>query len=137
MRGGLQAWDPVKHKLVWRVDGGGGIGGGTVTTGGNLVFQTINDGRFAAVSADKGEKLYEIQTGKYRCGAADHLRGRWQTVRGLHGRHGAAPRGPSVPMMPRSITLPMLFVFALDGKAELPAPVPPPAPAGTTAPQVR
>ena len=25
--------------------GGGGIGGGTVTTAGNLVFQTINDGR--------------------------------------------------------------------------------------------
>ena len=56
VRGGLQAWDPVKHILVWRGDGGGGIGGGTVTTGGNLVFQTSNDGRFAAWSADKGSR---------------------------------------------------------------------------------
>jgi quinohemoprotein ethanol dehydrogenase len=64
VRGGLQAWDPMKHMLVWRGDGGGCIGGGTVTTGGNLVFQTSDDGRFAAWSADKGEKLYEILTGK-------------------------------------------------------------------------
>src|SRR5499427_2577304 len=42
-RGGLQAWDPVNQKLKWNVEGGGGIGGGTVTTAGNLVFQTIND----------------------------------------------------------------------------------------------
>src|ERR1700733_11129305 len=44
-RGVLQAWDPVNQKLVWRAPGGGGIGGGTVTTAGNLVFQVINDGR--------------------------------------------------------------------------------------------
>ena len=25
VRGGLQAWDPVKQRLVWRADGGGGI----------------------------------------------------------------------------------------------------------------
>jgi hypothetical protein len=39
------------------------IGGGTLTTAGNLVFQSINDGRLVAYSADKGEKLAEIQTG--------------------------------------------------------------------------
>ena len=64
VRGGLQAWDPVNQKLEWHVDGGGGIGGGTATTAGNLVFQMINDGRFRAVSADKGEILYEVQTGR-------------------------------------------------------------------------
>jgi len=32
---------------------------------------------------------------------------------------------------------PMLFVFALDGKAELPAPVPPPPPASAPVPAVR
>jgi quinohemoprotein ethanol dehydrogenase len=61
-RGGLQAWDPVKQKLRWNIEGGGGIGGGTVTTAGNLVFQVINDGRFRALSADKGDILYEIKT---------------------------------------------------------------------------
>src|SRR5580698_6648005 len=62
MRGALQAWDPVDQKLMWRIEGGGGIGGGTVATAGNLVFHVINDGRFRAVTADKGEILYEIKT---------------------------------------------------------------------------
>src|SRR5579862_326936 len=51
MRGALQAWDPVNQKLMWRIEGGGGIGGGTVATAGNLVFHVINDGRFRAVTA--------------------------------------------------------------------------------------
>jgi PQQ-dependent dehydrogenase (methanol/ethanol family) len=62
-RGMLVAWDPVTQKERWRTPGGGGIGGGTVTTAGNLVFQVINDGRLMAYTADKGEKLLEIQTG--------------------------------------------------------------------------
>jgi hypothetical protein len=62
-RGALIAWDPVTQKERWRASGGGGIGGGTVTTAGNLVLQVIPDGRFVAYSADKGEKLFEFQTG--------------------------------------------------------------------------
>ncbi|PYS05267.1 MAG: PQQ-dependent dehydrogenase, methanol/ethanol family [Acidobacteria bacterium] len=61
-RGMLVAWDPVTQKERWRAPGGGGIGGGTLTTAGNLVFQVIPDGRFIAYNADKGEKLLEIQT---------------------------------------------------------------------------
>ena len=59
----LVAWNPVTQKEHWRSPGGGSIGGGTVTTGANLVFQVVNDGRLIAYSADKGEKLLEIQTG--------------------------------------------------------------------------
>jgi quinohemoprotein ethanol dehydrogenase len=62
-RGALMAWDPAAQQMRWRMPGGGGIGGGTVTTAGNLVFQVINDGRLMAYSADKGEKLLEMQTG--------------------------------------------------------------------------
>src|SRR5262245_4863270 len=63
-RGGmLLAWDPVAQKERWQAPGGGGAGGGTVTTAGNVVFQVINDGRLLAYSADKGEKLLELQTG--------------------------------------------------------------------------
>ena len=127
VRGGLQAWDPVNQKLVWRADGGGGIGGGTVTTGGNLVFHVINDGRFLAYSADKGEKLFEIQTGRtgmappitYEAGGKQYVAfmgglGRAATVVGKNNDKVDHP--------------PMLFVFEVDGKAELPAaaPVPPP-----------
>ena len=63
VRGVLVAWDPAAQQLRWRTPGGGGIGGGTVTTAGNLVIQVINDGRLMAYSADKGEKLLEFQTG--------------------------------------------------------------------------
>ena len=59
----LVAWDPVTQKERWRTPGGGGIGGGTVTTAGNLVLQVIPDGRLLAYSADKGEKLLDVQTG--------------------------------------------------------------------------
>jgi quinohemoprotein ethanol dehydrogenase len=62
-RGMLVAWDPITQKERWRTAGGGGIGGGTVTTAGNVTFQVVNDGRLMAYSADKGEKLLEIQTG--------------------------------------------------------------------------
>src|SRR5207247_2011173 len=65
-RGMLVAWDPVAQRMRWRTPGGGSIGGGTVTTAGNLVFQVIPDGRFVAYTADKGEKLLEIQSGLRR-----------------------------------------------------------------------
>jgi quinohemoprotein ethanol dehydrogenase len=63
-RGGvLIAWDPVTQQERWRKEGGGASGGGTVTTAGNLVLQVLPDGRLVAYSADKGEKLHEINTG--------------------------------------------------------------------------
>ncbi len=62
-RGALIAWDPVTQTQKWMAPGGGGIGGGTVTTAGNLVIQVIPDGRMVAYSADKGEKLLDVQTG--------------------------------------------------------------------------
>jgi len=61
-RGMLVAWDPIAQKERWRAPGGGGIGGGTVTTAGNLVFQVVPDGRFVVYSADQGEKLLDVQT---------------------------------------------------------------------------
>jgi PQQ-dependent dehydrogenase (methanol/ethanol family) len=62
-RGALIAWDPITQKERWRGNGGASIGGGTVSTAGNLVIQVLSDGRLVAYSADKGEKLAEIQTG--------------------------------------------------------------------------
>ncbi len=61
-RRALVAWDPVTQTERWRAPEGGSIGGGVVTTAGNLVFQVTNDGKLFAWSADKGEKLLEIQT---------------------------------------------------------------------------
>ncbi|HLK48516.1 MAG TPA: PQQ-dependent dehydrogenase, methanol/ethanol family [Bryobacteraceae bacterium] len=59
----LVALDPVSKQIRWQTPGGGSIGGGTLTTAGGLVIQVIPDGHLVAYSADKGEKLLDIQTG--------------------------------------------------------------------------
>ncbi len=133
VRGGLQAWDPVNQKLVWRADGGGGIGGGTVTTAGNLVFQVVNDGSFRAFSADKGEKLFEVKTGRTGMGApityeADGIQ--YVAFMGGLGR----PANVVGPNNDKVEFPPMLFVFALDGKQEFPKPAPAPTPRGPATP---
>ena len=127
VRGGLQAWDPVNQKLAWRADGGGGIGGGTVTTAGNLVFHTVNDGSFRAFSADKGEKLFEVQVGRtgiappitYEAGGKQYV-----AFMGGLGR----PANVVGPNDAKIDYPPMLFVFELDGKGELPKAAPAPTP---------
>lgn len=139
-RGVLVAWDPITQKERWRTPGGGSIGGGTVTTAGNLVFQVINDGRLLAYSADKGEKLLELQTG-LRGGMGPPITymidgKQYVTLAGGQGAPpnpaaaqaapatGAAPapaanagqRGNAPPPV-----TPKLLTFVLDGKAPLPA----------------
>jgi quinohemoprotein ethanol dehydrogenase len=132
-RGVLEAWDPVNQKLVWRTPGGGGIGGGTVTTAGNLVIQVINDGRLLAYTADKGEKLFEIQTGRTGMGPpiTYQVDGK-QYVALMGGLGGPAPTG--APKDAKVEHPPLLFVFELDGKTPLPAPAAAPPPFGEPPP---
>ncbi len=122
-RGALIAWDPVAQQMRWRMPGGGGIGGGTVSTAGNVVFQVINDGRLMAYSADKGEKLLEIQTGlrsgmgppiTYQLDGKQYvaLMGGVGTVVGNAGPQNTVSTTTAIP--------PKLLVFALDGTAALP-----------------
>jgi quinohemoprotein ethanol dehydrogenase len=133
MRAALQAWDPVNQKLAWRIDGGGGIGGGTATTAGNLVFQVINDGRFRAVTADKGEILYEIQTG--RTGMAPPITYEVDGTQYVAFQGGLGRPAQTVgPNDAKVDNPPMMFVFALDGKAAMPLPAPPPAQAAKPQP---
>src|SRR5262249_61310995 len=126
-RGGLQAWDPLYQKLKWNIEGGGGIGGGTVTTAGNLVFQTINDGRFRAIRADNGEVLYDVKVN--RTGMAPPITyevdGKQYVAFGGGLGRAATIVGPNKATVDNA---PIMFVFAVDGKAELPAPPPPAAP---------
>jgi quinohemoprotein ethanol dehydrogenase len=122
LQGVLQAWDPATNKLVWRTLGGGGIGGGTVTTGGNLVFQTVNDGRFLVYTADKGEKLFESNVG--RTGMAPPI------TYEADGKQYVAFIGglgrPATVVGPNNAKIdgpPMLYVWEVGGKAPMPAPV--------------
>ncbi len=121
-RGVLMAWDPVTQKERWRVPGGGSIGGGTVTTAGNLVFQVVPDGRLMAYSADKGEKLLEIQTG-LRGGMAPpityQLDGK-QYISFLGGTGAITAPLPPGRESTGAPVLPKLLTFVLDGKAPMP-----------------
>lgn len=132
-RGVLEAWDPVKQKLVWRTPGGGGIGGGTVTTAGNLVFQATNDGRLLAYSADRGEKLLDLAIGRFGAGPpVTYLVDGKQRIAMMAGS-GSRP-GIGAPADTKVENLPLLYVFELDGKAPLPVMATPSMTSGPTAP---
>jgi quinohemoprotein ethanol dehydrogenase len=121
-RGALVAWDPVKQEMRWRQPGGGGIGGGTMTTAGNLVFQTVNDGRLVAYSADRGEKLLELQTG-LRSGMGPPITYRLdgkQYIALMGGVGTAAAGGNAGPGNTDTPFSPKLLTFVLDGTTPLP-----------------
>ena len=115
----LLAWDPVAGKPRWRVKHQGATGGGTLTTAGNLVFQGLSDGRFAAYTADTGEARWEVQLGNGIMAAPStwSLDGK-QYVSVLVGWGGAT--GLYVPNPTAQFKAPgRLFTFVLDGKAKL------------------
>lgn len=125
-RQGLTAYDPINQKVKWSVEGGGGIGGGTVSTASNMIFQTINDGRFRALTADKGEILYEVQVG--RTGMAPPITyesNGTQYVAFIGGL--GRPANTNGPNDAKVDNPPLLYVFKLDGNATMPTPAPPPA----------
>jgi PQQ-dependent dehydrogenase (methanol/ethanol family) len=153
-RGALIAWDPVTQAQRWIAPGGGSIGGGTVTTSGNLVFQVTPDGHLMAYTADKGEKLLDVQTGlrggmgppiTYELDGKQYvtLAGGTGTVRfdppggapapakpseaaaGDDSPHGPPPPPPPPGFGGGPTAQPKLLTFVLDGKAELPKIEPP------------
>jgi PQQ-dependent dehydrogenase (methanol/ethanol family) len=60
----LSAWDPVTQTERWYGIGGGNRDGGVISTGSNLVIQTTPQGRLLAYTADKGEKLLDLESGQ-------------------------------------------------------------------------
>jgi quinohemoprotein ethanol dehydrogenase len=132
-RGALVAWDPVAQTQRWRAPVGGSTGGGTVTTAGNLVFQALADGRLLAYTADKGEKLLELQTGirggmgppiTYQVAGKQYVSvmGGIGTVAPQAGAQAGGGRGAIAGVTPATPpTRPKLLVFVVDGKTPLPA----------------
>jgi quinohemoprotein ethanol dehydrogenase len=131
----LIAIDPSTQQIKWRVQGGGNVGG-TLTTAGNLVFQSLSNGHLLAYKADTGDKVFETSTNQnsgqgppitYMVGGKQYI-----AVAGGSGPRGGGP-GPAgtaaVPGGPPPV-YPRVYVYTLDGKAENPTPVSPAAPAG-------
>jgi hypothetical protein len=123
----LVAWDVLKQKEVWRVQGGGSIGGGTLTTASDLVFQSLGNGRLRALTADKGEQLMETATGQtggmgppitYMVDGKQYVAVAGGQGIGGGGR-GANANPPANPILPR------VYVYVLDGNAPNPTAPPP------------
>jgi len=130
----LSAWDPVAQTERWFMPGGGQSGGGALSTASNLVFQVTPQGRLLVYTADKGEKLLEIESGQTTGMGPPmtyQLDGR-QYIAFMGGRGilsgGRGPLPPTEPTAgaplpsPASATplLPRLYVYALP--ADLKAP---------------
>ncbi len=61
--GELIAWDPVKHEKVWGLKSDLPFNGGTLTTGGDLVFWGDLHGDFRALDAKTGQELFKKNLG--------------------------------------------------------------------------
>jgi quinohemoprotein ethanol dehydrogenase len=108
--GFLLAWDPVTQKERWRVTSatvGGYTGGGTLVTGGNLMFHGN-----AAYDATTGEKLWQSDMADRSVTPISYMLDGKQYVSVI------ARTGPGA----------RVFTFVLDGKEPMP-PQPPAPPA--------
>ncbi len=118
----LVAYDPVKQEIRWRKPVGNSRFGGTLSTASNLVFQVAPDGRLIAWTADKGEQLLELPTGLVS-GMGPPITftidGK-QYIALMGGTGGTASLGVTNPGAVNTQQKPMLLMFGLDGKAELP-----------------
>ena len=127
---GIMAWDPLRQKIAWQHPNPGVWNGGTMTTGGDLVFQGLADGRFIAYRASDGEKVweYDAQHGIAAPPITFALDGQqfialpvgWGGGLAMVGGSFGSQHGWPYGMHPRR-----LLVFALNGKAELPTTPPP------------
>ena len=121
----LIAWDPVAKTEKWRGLATGFNQGGTLATGGNLVFSSVNT-RLLAYRADTGEQVLDLPTGLSQLGPPMTFMidgNQYVAVAGGPpqaagpGRGGpppaaAAPATPAAPPKPSK-----LLVLSLNGKA--------------------
>ncbi|HET9445126.1 MAG TPA: c-type cytochrome, partial [Steroidobacteraceae bacterium] len=122
-RGGasLIAWDPVQQREAWRVNYPGVGHGGTLSTGGKLVFQGSVDGMLNAYAADTGAKLwsYDAQNAIIAGPMTFELDGE-QYIATLAGFGGVMLTGGGGSAHKRS-EFGRVVAFKLGGKAQLPA----------------
>ncbi|QDX80189.1 PQQ-dependent dehydrogenase, methanol/ethanol family [Denitratisoma sp. DHT3] len=123
VRGSLIAWDVAAGRKAWQVEQLMPTNGGTLATAGNLVFHGTSDGRLVAYSADKGEKLWEYRTVSAIMGGpiAYRIKGRQYIATGIGWGGGHATGFPDGATAQGLKNVNRVVVFALDGKARLPA----------------
>lgn len=125
--GGLVAWDPITQTARWRVQFDTLWNGGTLATGGNLVFQATADGQFHAYDARNGDHLWsrDVQRGANAAPITYALDGRQYVVLPV-GWGGMASFGLKAFQHGWRFREDVRMVaFALGAKGALPAPVGP------------
>ena len=132
--GRLIAWDPVTQSARWSVEEPLPTNSGVLSTAGNLVFAGQGTGELDAYSADRGHKLWSLQTlsavdavpVSYQVGADQYIL--FPVGLGSHSRNF----GPiSIMATPESKRGPSrLYAFKLGGQMAFPTPhiVVPPVP---------
>jgi quinohemoprotein ethanol dehydrogenase len=119
----LVAYDPVKQQIRWRVPVGNSRYGGTLSTASNLLFQVAPDGRLIVYTADTGEQLFDFQTGLGPgVGPPITFLADGKQYIAFMGGNGGTPSPGQSGGVQQSQRRPLLMVFGLDGKAELPKP---------------
>ncbi len=129
LKGYLLAWDPVAQRAAWRAPHKGPWNGGTLATGGDLVFQGTAAGDFEAYRARDGHELWSFpaQTGIIAAPMTYAVGGR-QYVTVLAGWGGVFPlvAGELAFASGRVVNRSRVLTFALDGNAHLPPAIEPP-----------
>ncbi|MXP00659.1 PQQ-dependent dehydrogenase, methanol/ethanol family [Altererythrobacter xixiisoli] len=121
-KGALVAWDPVHQREAWRVDQPWPWNGGTLATGGNLVFQGDAHGFFNAYAADSGKPLWKFQAQRgILAGPITYRVNGEQYVAVLGGYGGSMGMATTSDWMRRPPPNGVVLVFKLGGKASLPA----------------
>jgi quinohemoprotein ethanol dehydrogenase len=90
-----------------------------------LVFHVTDDGRLRAFSPDKGQKLFEVETGHAGTGPPITYELNGKQYIAFVGGTGLVSRSTAVPTNEKIPNPPLLFVFTLDGHGELPKPATP------------
>jgi len=120
----LIAWDPVKKEAAWKLSQDN-LGGGTLVTAGNLVFQGSASGHFRAYRADTGDELWSFDTGtSIMAGPVTYSVDGEQYIAVMVGRGGGAGLlgGPMARAWQGVQNVNRVLAFKLDGNATLSPP---------------
>ncbi len=121
VKGKLVAWDPVAQKARWEIQRDWPWNGGTLATGGNLVFEGTAHGQFEAYSADTGRKLWSFATHRGTlAGPVTYRVNGEQYVAVMAGYGGSMGMATGTPFMKEKMPPGVILAFKIGGKATLP-----------------
>ncbi|MBT7952135.1 MAG: PQQ-dependent dehydrogenase, methanol/ethanol family [Gammaproteobacteria bacterium] len=125
-RGSLIAWDPKRQFARWRRPHKLPLNGGVLSTKGNLVFQGTATGHLQAYSADAGQLLWQYKTSSaiHAAPISYQHKGRQIILVPIGASAGLSNAIPKYAVDKKATGPSRLLAFSLDGKNELPEPVP-------------